>query len=80
MINTLKALKHQLFLLKINRDKKREAIELRKSAEFLMKLLSSTTPGVQRNNLRASYVKGLRRWKPPICLKIWGTTGDVMVL
>ena len=34
MIDTLKSLKHQLFLLKINHDKKREAIALRESAEF----------------------------------------------
>ena len=34
MINILKSLKHQLFLLKINHDNKREAIALRESAEF----------------------------------------------
>lgn len=34
MIIALKSLKHQLFLLKINHDKKRKAIALRESTEF----------------------------------------------
>lgn len=59
MINTLKSLKHQLFLLKINHDKKREAIALRESTEFKERYASLNKKFTRTDLPRGPFIWGI---------------------
>ena len=71
MINTLKSLKHQLFLLKINHDKKREAIALRESTEFKERY-ASLNKTFTRTDLPCGPLRRLRLLVP-LSHIIWNT-------